>query len=66
MTNRDGNYVTGKTFRWHDYCHVLKALGMISDFFKAECWRARKLLLENIKDGRVVRIKRGEYKLLGI
>jgi hypothetical protein len=43
---------------------VLKALGMISDFSKAECWRARKLLLENIKAGRVEQIKRGEYKLI--
>ena len=60
---KDGNYVKGKTFRWHDYCHVLRALGMIADFSKGECWRARKLLLENIKAGRVVQAGRGEYKL---
>jgi hypothetical protein len=55
--------VAGKTFRWHDNCHVLQARGIISDFSKTECFRACKLLLEDIEAGRVEQIKRGEYML---
>jgi hypothetical protein len=56
--------VAGQTFRWRYYCRVLKARGIISDFSKTECWRARRMLLEDIKAGRVTQVKRGEYELI--
>jgi hypothetical protein len=66
LTKRTDNHWPGnpdKTFRWHDYCRVLKALGMIEDFSRGECFRARRVLLENIEAGRVEQVKRGEYRL---
>jgi hypothetical protein len=59
--------ISAKTFRWHDYCHVLKARGVINDFSRGECLRARKLIVEDIDAGRVLQIKFGhpiaEYEL---
>jgi hypothetical protein len=69
MKTRNEIQVTGKTFRWHDSCHVLKARGLIHDFSKSECLgRARKMPDEDIAAGRVVQTKFGhpiaEYELI--
>jgi hypothetical protein len=52
-----------KTFRWHDYCHSLKAIGLMANFSKGECLRVRTLLVDAITLGRVEQIGRGEYRL---
>jgi hypothetical protein len=53
-----------KTFRWHDYCYSLKAIGLMANFSKAECLRVRRLLTDAIALGRVKQIARGEYQLI--
>jgi hypothetical protein len=65
MQKQVGNpVVAGATFRWNQYCRVLKARGVIADFSKTSCLgHARKLLDEDIAAGRVIQIKRGEYEL---
>jgi hypothetical protein len=65
--NQSHKIASKVTFRWHDYCRVLKARGVINDFSHGECRRARKMILEDIEAGRVVQIKFGhpiaEYEL---
>jgi hypothetical protein len=49
-----------RTLRWHDFCHAMYALGMMRDFSKGECYRARRILLAS---GRVKQVGRGLYAL---
>jgi hypothetical protein len=37
--------------------------GLMKDYSKGECWRVRKLVVREMKRGKVEQVKRGVYRL---
>ena len=55
---------SNKPVRWSDICRGWAMLGLMRNFDKGECLRARREWLEPLlASGRVIRVKRGHYKL---
>ena len=56
---------SNKPVRWADLCRAWAMLGLMRDFSKAECFRARREILDPmLASGRVIRVAHGHYKLM--
>jgi hypothetical protein len=50
--------------RWVEVCRVLRLMGLMEDFSKAECLRIADLLQARIDAGKVERLSRGLYQIV--
>ena len=55
-----------KPMRWGDITRVMRLMGLMKDYSKAECLRVAKILDRRVKDGKVEKLSRCLYRRIEI